>query len=209
MFVCWPDDIKHIIWIVKTVVWGRECSHRIPSKLPYAENCCSKVSYIFDRMCRCSNGTCAPCLLVQGCSFICCLSFSHSVSRQEQLCPGRDVSTDTQTHTRTLVLSAGTLHHHVLQFSALHLAGKTGRGGSHAHMKCEFGVLRSLRSLTSLRVHYLSHMRCRLSLFAAICISSYEREKNDQKGRRRLPIRLEMSVAQELTTVFVCVGQEC
>lgn len=43
-----------------------------------------------------------------------------------------DVSTDTQARAYALILSAGTLHHHIL-FSALHLAGKTG--GSHAQMK--------------------------------------------------------------------------
>lgn len=97
-----------------------------------------------------------------------------------------DVSTDAQTHACTLVLPAGALHHHVPQFPALHLAGKTG--GSQAQMKRQFGAMRRLEvfswprmlllfALNQLSVRYLSHMRCRVSVFAAICNSSCETDE--------------------------------
>lgn len=101
-----------------------------------AQNCDSKpkVSYI-QLFCVCcsSDSTCTTLFVcVQDCRFISCLKFSHSVSTQQQFSSRMDVSTDTQAHAYTLILSAGTLHHHILLFSALHLAGKTG--GSHAQM---------------------------------------------------------------------------
>lgn len=82
--------------------------------------------------------TCRPCGLVLCARFVSCqLTFSYSVSVQQQLSSRLDVLTHTQTHIHTLahthLTPTGTLHSHVLLSSASYLTGKP-EGRRHKYM---------------------------------------------------------------------------
>lgn len=90
-----------------------------------------------------------------------------------------DTHADAHMHTRPLCRHTAPPRSVVLCYAP----GRQNWGGSRAQMKRQFEAdILLLFALNQLRVHYLSHMRCKVSLFAAICISSCETEENNQKG---------------------------